>query len=61
MQVLNFEMETSGLYGLGKVLGHHCVSISTVTNNRITTQAIHEIDAAVDNMIRKTLAIIAGM
>lgn len=61
MQVLNFEMETSGLYGLGKILGHQCVSISTVTNNRITTQAIHDMDVAVDDMIRKTLAIIAGM
>ena len=61
MQVLNFEMETSGLYGLGKILGHQCVSISTVTNNRITTQAIHDMDVAVDDMIRKTLAIIAGI
>jgi uridine phosphorylase len=61
MQVLNFEMETSGLYGLGKILGHQCVSISTVTNNRITTQAIHDMDVAVDDMIRKTLAIIEGI
>jgi uridine phosphorylase len=27
-RILNFEMETSGIYALGKLLGHHCLSVS---------------------------------
>ncbi|MEG1763244.1 MAG: nucleoside phosphorylase [Bacteroidales bacterium] len=33
-QVLNYEMETAALYGLGKALGHQCLSISVVVANR---------------------------
>ena len=26
-RITNFEMETSAIYGLGKLLGHHCLAI----------------------------------
>lgn len=60
-RILNFEMETSAIYGLGKVLGHHCLSISAVINNR--AQKIFSKDAAatVDHMIRHSLEIIAAI
>ena len=35
-RILNFEMETSALYGLGKSLGHNVLTICAVIANRIT-------------------------
>ncbi|MDA0309415.1 MAG: nucleoside phosphorylase [Bacteroidetes bacterium] len=34
LRTTNFEMETSGLYGLGSALGHRCASICMVMANR---------------------------
>jgi uridine phosphorylase len=28
-------METSAIYGLGKLLGHHCLSINVIVANRV--------------------------
>jgi uridine phosphorylase len=61
IRIANFEMETSAIYGLGKVLGHKSLSISTVVANRVTNTFCNDGNAAVDNMIRKSLAIIADM
>ncbi len=33
-QILNLEMETSALFGLGKILGHHCATLAVTLNNR---------------------------
>ena len=55
MRVLNFEMETSALYGLGKVFQHHCLSVSTVINNRATKTFSSNMQHAIDNMIGYTL------
>lgn len=61
IRITNFEMETSAIYGLGKVLGHKSLSISTVVANRVTKTFCSDGNAAVDNMIRKSLEVIAGM
>lgn len=61
MRALNFEMETSGMYGLGKILGHQCLSISTVINNRLQKTVTTDMDSAVNNMIQKALANIITM
>ncbi len=37
-QVANFEMETSALYGLGKILGHETLTICVIIANRIAKQ-----------------------
>lgn len=60
-RITNFEMETSAIYGLGKVLGHKSLSISTAVANRVTKTFCSDGNAAVDNMIRKSLEIIAGI
>lgn len=60
-RVTNFEMETAAIYGLGKMLGHHCLSISTIVANRVQQTFSDDGAAAVDRMIRKSLAIIAGI
>src|SRR6202020_1058847 len=34
-RITNFEMETAGIYGLGKLLGHSCLSLNAMVVNRI--------------------------
>lgn len=33
-RISNLEMETSGIYGLGKLLGHECLSVNAILANR---------------------------
>ena len=37
-RITNFEMETSALYGLGKLLGHQTCTVCAIIANRITKQ-----------------------
>ena len=60
-RIANFEMETAGIYGLGKILGHHCLSISAIVANRITKQFSKDGDAAIENLIKKTLEVVSGL
>ncbi|HTO16489.1 MAG TPA: nucleoside phosphorylase [Edaphocola sp.] len=53
--ISNFEMETSAIYGLGKLLGHHCISLNTIINNRPKGVFSKDTQVSVDNMIRKSL------
>jgi uridine phosphorylase len=57
-RITNFEMETSAIYGLGKLLGHHCLSLSAIVANRINKQFSKDSAAAIDGLIRKALDII---
>lgn len=57
-RITNFEMETSGLYGLGRLLGHHCCSISTILVNRVTLRFSTAPYYAVDKMIQMALPIL---
>lgn len=57
--ISNFEMETAGIYGLGRVLGHDCLSISAIVANRIGQQFTKDGAAAVANLIKKSVEIIA--
>lgn len=58
-RITNFEMETSGIYGLGKLLGHHCLSLSAIVANRVNQQFSKDGAAAVEKLIIKTLEILA--
>jgi uridine phosphorylase len=58
-RITNFEMETSGIYGLGKLLGHHCLSLSAIVANRIHKEFSKDSTAAVDQLIRHTLEILS--
>ncbi|WP_349313824.1 nucleoside phosphorylase [Chitinophaga sp. MM2321] len=60
-RITNFEMETSGIYGLGRVLGHQCLSVSAIVANRIRQEFSKDGAAAVEALIRKGLEIIAGI
>lgn len=58
-RISNFEMETSAIYSLGKLLGHHCLSLNAIVANRVQKQFSKDGAAAVDNLIKKVLGIIA--
>jgi len=57
-RISNFEMETSAIYGMGKILGHHCLSLSAIVANRITKEFSKDGGAAVEQLIKKTLEIV---
>jgi uridine phosphorylase len=54
-RVSNFEMETSAIYGMGKILGHHCLSLSAIVANRISKEFSKDGGGAVEKLIVKTL------
>jgi uridine phosphorylase len=57
-RVTNFEMETAGIYGLGKLLGHHCLSLSAIVANRISGTFSTDGAKAVEKLITDTLRIV---
>ena len=60
-RITNFEMETSAIYGLGKLLGHHCLSLNAIVANRVQKTFSKDGAAAVENLIIKTLSVLAGI
>ena len=47
----NMEMETAGLYGLARALGHRALSVSVLLANRVTGAFASDPSAAVERMI----------
>ena len=37
-RITNFEMETGAMYGLAKLLGHHCCAVNLIVANRIVME-----------------------
>ena len=58
-RITNFEMESSAIFGLCKLLGHDCVSINVVVANRMIQQYSKDSHAAVDVMIEKALGVVS--
>jgi uridine phosphorylase len=56
--ITNFEMETSAIYGLGYLLGHHCLSLNAIVANRITKEFSKDGHLAVENLIQQSLEIV---
>lgn len=54
-RVLNLEMETSALYGLGRLLGHRAVSLSVILANRALGTFSQNPGRAVERLIEHTL------
>ena len=59
-RITNFEMETSAIFGLGKMLGHHCLSINTIIANRVTKEFSKDSKKAVARMIETVLEILVA-
>jgi len=54
-RITNFEMETSAIYGLGKILGHQCVSISAIIANRVMKTFSSNYQKAMEKLITTVL------
>ncbi|WP_317900071.1 nucleoside phosphorylase [Aurantibacillus circumpalustris] len=56
-QIINFEMETSALYGLGKLLNHNCLTVCVIIANRMrkefTTNYAESIKILIENSLNK--------
>jgi uridine phosphorylase len=58
-RITNFEMETSAIYGLGKLLGHHCLSLNAIIANRVRKEFSKDSKAVVERLIIKVLETIS--
>lgn len=54
-KVINLEMETAMIFGLGQLLGHHCGSINTIIANRITETVSKNPKKSIEKMIETGL------
>ena len=54
-RITNFEMETSAIYGLGKLMGHECLSINVIIANRVVKEYSKNSNAAVEKLVIKSL------
>jgi uridine phosphorylase len=59
-RITNFEMETSGIYGLGRLLGHYCLSLNTIVANRVSKEFTKDGRASVETLIKRTLEILSN-
>jgi len=50
-QITNLEMETAGIYGLAKLLGHKAVSLNAILANRVTGDFSKNPDKTIDDLI----------
>jgi len=55
LKCLNFEMETSAIYGLGQLLGHRCCSLNLMVANRINKQFSKDYSQAMEGFIEWAL------
>jgi uridine phosphorylase len=58
-RITNLEMETSAIFGLGKLLGHHCLSLNAIIANRASGTFSEDPYKAVDELIAYALDKIA--
>ncbi len=58
--IANFEMESSAIYGLGKLLGHNCLSLNVIVANRVIKEFSKDGTKAVENLIKHSLDVISG-
>ncbi len=54
-RMTNLEMETSAIYGLGKLLGHNCLSLNAIIANRANGTFSEDPYKAVDELIAYAL------
>lgn len=55
IKMTNLEMETGAIYGLGKLLGHECLSLNAIIANRATGTFSEDPYKAVDSLIEYAL------
>lgn len=56
MRITNLEMETSGIYGMSKLMGHQAVSMNCILANRVTEKFSKTPEESINALIKYTLA-----
>tara|TARA_Y100001970_G_scaffold20874_1_gene23662 strand:+ start:30883 stop:31755 length:873 start_codon:yes stop_codon:yes gene_type:complete len=60
-KITNLDMETSGIYGLCKLLGHKSLSINAILANRATGNFVKDPDKTIDYMIEQTFNLVESI
>jgi uridine phosphorylase len=55
LRITNFEMETSAIYGLGKLLGHRCITVCVIIANRARRRFTTDYEKSIDLLIEDAL------
>lgn len=55
-RIANFEMETSALYGLGKMLGHDTLTICSIVANRVNHTYAKDYHSDIERMVKLVLS-----
>ena len=54
-RIINFEMETSALYGLGGLLGHNMITVCAVIANRVNNTYNKDYKKVIEKLIQTVL------
>ena len=60
-KITNLDMETSGIYGLCKLLGHKSLSINAILANRTTGDFVKDPDKIIDYMIEQSFNLVESI
>lgn len=61
MKIINFEMETSALYGLGKMMGHNTLTLTNIVANRVDKTHSSNYKGVMENLIVTALDRLSAM
>jgi uridine phosphorylase len=59
IKVTNLEMETAGIYGMSKLLGHRAISLNAILANRITGKFSTSPQKTIEKLIKEVLTLIS--
>lgn len=54
-RISNFEMETAAIYGLGRLMGHHCLALNVIVANRVKQEFSKDAATHIDRLIQHFL------
>ena len=54
-KIINFEMESSAIYGLSRLMGHRAATLCIIVANRLTNKYIKDYGDAMNELIGMTL------
>jgi len=55
MKIMNYEMESSALFALSKLLGHESVTICAIIANRLSRKFIRDYEPVIEDLLKFTL------
>ena len=58
--ISNFEMESSAIYGLSRLMGHHSISLNVIVANRVAQEFSADSNKAVESLIKHSLELLVS-